>query len=99
MVIDPRDNLCSCGKPLNDGRCPGYPNYPDGEHPVNVTMPAIWVCPPDLNPDCPCGHAWVRHDIYEPSDPRELCTVQGCDQRGCPGRSARENQSQTERTP
>lgn len=34
---------------------------------------------------CGCGHAWALHDIYEPSDPRELCCVDGCDQRGCPG--------------
>jgi hypothetical protein len=41
---------------------------------------------------CRCGHAMALHDIYEPSDPRELCCVQGCDQNGCPGRENPINQ-------
>lgn len=50
MPIDPQGDLCSCGQPLNNGVCPAYPNYPEREHPLVVTMPAIWVCPPDLSP-------------------------------------------------
>lgn len=46
-VIDPSGDLCSCGGTLNNGVCPAYPDYANGEHPKKVTLPAIWVCPPD----------------------------------------------------
>lgn len=36
---------------------------------------------------CPCGHQWLFHDIGEPDADDELCCVEGCDQRACPGRN------------
>jgi len=38
---------------------------------------------------CACGHLWMSHDIEEyTGDGSETCCVVGCDQVGCPGRSA-----------
>ena len=49
----------------------------DGRDPYN---PWVW---------CSCGHMWMRHDVNEYSgDGTETCCVEGCDQRGCPGRAA-----------
>lgn len=28
--------------------------------------------------DPPCPHAGLFHDIYEPSDPRPMCCIEGC---------------------
>lgn len=35
---------------------------------------------------CACGHQWLFHDIGEPDADDELCCVEGCDQKACPGR-------------
>lgn len=35
---------------------------------------------------CACGHQWLFHDIGEPDADDELCCVEGCDQKVCPGR-------------
>lgn len=36
---------------------------------------------------CPCGHAWLRHDVNEyRGDGSEACCVEGCAQLGCPSR-------------
>lgn len=36
---------------------------------------------------CPCGHAWMAHDIEEyDGDGSDTCCVEGCSQVGCPGR-------------
>lgn len=35
---------------------------------------------------CACGHLMIHHDIDEHPG-TELCCVEGCDQKGCPGRT------------
>lgn len=37
---------------------------------------------------CPCGHLFLHHDINDcDGDGSDLCCVEGCDQRACPGRN------------
>lgn len=49
--------------------------------PVGEAVPhPPWAC-------CGCGHIWLRHDVEEyPGDGSEMCCVEGCRQRDCPGR-------------
>lgn len=38
---------------------------------------------------CPCGHAWLLHDVLaHDGDGTDLCCVEGCDQKACPGRTS-----------
>lgn len=40
---------------------------------------------------CPCGHAWMFHDIEEwDGDGSDLCCVEGCDQKACPGKQSKD---------
>ena len=37
---------------------------------------------------CPCGHNVLLHDFEDhPDDGTLICSVDGCDQVGCPGRA------------
>lgn len=49
---------------------------------------------------CPCGHTWLFHDAGEAdaNGTDDLCCVEGCDQKACPGRANQPAPSTPEET-